>query len=125
MFRLKNMVIEVSAVDLKYVDNTIKSINLLDSVRCISNPHGLNNYFPVVELEIQLDKPDNSTYKLGGDISPSSFTGSTNAIVVEEVARVESSINESINKTIKQSTQGYVTILKNEQGSKLLQFPLI
>lgn len=58
-----DVVIDVSAVDLRYLSKDTLSINLLDNVRCISRPHGMDRIFPVTELSIQLDNPANSTYQ--------------------------------------------------------------
>lgn len=124
-----NMVIDVSAVDLRYLSNDVQSINLLDNVRCISKPHGMDKTFPVTELSIQLDKPENSTYTLGSKIKESTLTASTRAANTEILERIAKIPNEKTildkaqdNATaiLNMATQGYVTIIKNQQGSQSL-----
>lgn len=124
-----NVVIEVSAVDLRYLSKDMKSINLLDTVRCISRPHGMNKSFPVTELNIRLDSPENSTYKLGDTVKESTLTASTRAAnteILERIAKIptEKTIldkaRENATSIINMTTQGYVTIIKNQNGSEYL-----
>ena len=58
-------VIELKAVDLNYPDGTYEAISLLDKVRVISSPHGMDRYFPVTKLEIPLNSPESTVYTLG------------------------------------------------------------
>lgn len=64
-FQFDEMVLEVSALDLKTIDNNIRSFRLLEQVRCISKPHGLEKYFPLTAIEIDLANPANNKYTLG------------------------------------------------------------
>ncbi len=127
--QFSNMVIKVSAVDMRYMSKGIRSIDLLDEVRCISRPHGMNRSFPVTELTIQLDKPENSTYTLGDTISESTLTGSVKAANTDILNRIaslpteQSTLNkakESAISLITSATRGYVTITKNEEGSQAM-----
>ena len=58
------MTLEVSAVDLRYLSNINEPVKILDRIRCISYPHGMNTLFTVTELSIELDKPDSAKYTL-------------------------------------------------------------
>ena len=70
------MIVEVTAVDLRLLGINVDSINLLDQVKCISPPHGMDRYFPITELSITLDSPENSNYVLGETV-PQNTTGSS------------------------------------------------
>ena len=59
------MQIEMSAIDLHNVDSTVTRFNLLEMVRCISLPHGMDTRFPIVEMELDLENPANDKYTLG------------------------------------------------------------
>ena len=59
------MTLDVSAIDLHLMNKSTVSFNLLDQVRCISKPHGLNRLFPITEIDIPLDKPDSVKYTMG------------------------------------------------------------
>lgn len=124
-----DVVIDVSAVDLRYLSKDTLPINLLDNVRCISHPHGMDRIFPVTELSIQLDNPANSTYTLGDTSKESALTASTRAANAEILERIKSIPNEktvldkaqdNATSIINMATQGYVTIIKNQNGSEYL-----
>lgn len=124
-----DVVIEVSAVDLRYLSKDVQSISLLDNVRCISRPHGMDKVFPVTKLSIQLDSPKNSTYTLGDTIKESTLTASTraaNTAILERIAKIpnEKTIldkaQDNATSIMNMATQGYVTIIKNQNGSEYL-----
>lgn len=124
-----DVVIEVSAVDLRYLSKDVQSINLLDNVRCISRPHGMDKVFPVTKLSIQLDSVENSTYTLGDTVKESSLTASTraaNTAILERIAKIpnEKTIldkaQDNATSIMNMATQGYVTIIKNQNGSEYL-----
>ena len=124
-----DMVIEVSAVDLRYLSKDVQPINLLDSVRCISRPHGMNKVFPVTELSIQLDCPENSTYTLGGKTKKVSLTASTKEANDEIIKKIDEMPKEetildkardNATSILNMATQGYVTVIKNNEGSQSL-----
>lgn len=124
-----DVVIDVSAVDLRYLSKDTLPINLLDNVRCISRPHGMDRIFPVTELSIQLDNPANSTYTLGDTSKESTLTASTRAANAEILERIKSIPNEktildkaqdNATSIINMATQGYITVIKNQNGSEYL-----
>lgn len=124
-----DVVIEVSAVDLRYLSKDVQSINLLDNVRCISRPHGMDKVFPITKLSIQLDSAENSTYTLGDTAKESSLTASTraaNTAILERIAKIpnEKTIldkaRDNATSIMNMATQGYVTIIKNQDGSEYL-----
>lgn len=124
-----DVVIEVSAVDLRYLSKDVQSINLLDNVRCISRPHGMDKVFPVTKLSVQLDSAENSTYTLGDTVKENSLTASTraaNTAILERIAKIpnEKTIldkaQDNATSIMNMATQGYVTIIKNQNGSEYL-----
>ena len=46
-------------------DISYEAINLLDKIRVVSTPHGMDRYFPVTRLEIPLDDPTGTIFTLG------------------------------------------------------------
>lgn len=124
-----DVVIEISAVDLRYLSKDARPIELLDNVRCISKPHGMDKVFPVTQLTIQLDSPENSTYTLGDTTKESTLTASTRAANTEILERIAKIPNEktildkaqdNATSIMNMATQGYVTIVKNQNGSEYL-----
>lgn len=124
--------LEVTAVDLHYINRGIESFGLLEKVHVISEPHGMDRYFPVTKITINLDQPESSLYTLGTD-SKENLTAASNKLNV--------SLNEKINnkatiaeirkysleeaqaeatRQITNATEGYITITKTDTGSEEL-----
>lgn len=53
--QLGAMQLELSALDLHYLNPEIKDIRLLDKIRVLSRPHHLDAWFTLTRLEIPLD----------------------------------------------------------------------
>ena len=86
-----SMVIELSALDLHYLNPNIESVKLGDSIRVISEPHGLDKIFPVQKMEIPLDKPENTLFMLGSEIrlSLTSENNKVNQELKEKIENIE------------------------------------
>ena len=63
------MVLEIKAVDLHYAASSNARIKMLDKLRCISEPHGMDHTFPVTQMDIRLDRPDDSIFTLGTEVN--------------------------------------------------------
>lgn len=62
------MVLKVKALDMTMLNqDAYDNLEIADAVRAVSPPHGLYRDFPIAELSIPFDKPDNSTFELGYD----------------------------------------------------------
>lgn len=122
-----DLTLEVSAVDLHYLNVDAESIRILDLVRCISRPHGLDKLFPVSELTIQLDKPDSAEYTLGTEekgLTLSSSVNSSNAEISHEIdslptkQSILTKAKENADQLIKETTNGFITLITNEDGGR-------
>ena len=126
--QFENLVLELTAVDLHYLNADAEPINLLDRIRCVSVPHGMDRYFPVTKLEIPLDKPEETTYILGTEektslTSASSHSASEIRQTIELIPSKQSILKEaSENATalIRQAVNGYITIVNGENNSEEL-----
>ena len=120
--------IEVNAVDLHMMDVDIERIKVLDRIRILSKPNGLDRFFPVTEMTIQLDKPSNNTVTLGTSVSQTSSMTSSSQSANEEILKKikdipkESDIlaeaKRNASELIKSATNGHVYI--TEDASELL-----
>lgn len=81
--QFNDMILDVSALDLNLVDKSIQEIKLLDQIKVISKPHGINKVFPVTKVNLDLLSPDNNTYTLGAETQTSSFSQQANAANAE------------------------------------------
>lgn len=120
--------IEVSAVDLHHLTGSTPSFELLDEVRCISRPHGLNRTFPITEINIPLDNPSGVTYKMGRSGS-STMSQSTAANAVDLFKRINSmpspnkvldTAKVEMSELLNNRTTGFVNIVQENDISQAL-----
>lgn len=123
-----NMELELSALDLHYLDVNHEAVKLLDEIRVISYPHGLDRMFPVTRLEIPLDNPDQTQFKMGDSVK-TSLTSANNQISTAILQKIEGlpkahsilkEAKENATQIMNMATTGYITITKDEYGSDTL-----
>lgn len=123
-----DMTIELSALDLHYLDIDYEAVKLLDEIQIISIPHGMDRYFPVTKLEIPLDQPENTQFTLGDDIK-ATLTSVNNATNAETLKKLEalpkaSAILEEAKSNatalLNSATNGYITITQDNYGTNTL-----
>lgn len=121
-----NLVIDLSALDLHYLDVNYEAVKLLDNVRVVSKPHGLDRYFPVTELEIPLDSPESSQFSLGGKVSSGSFTSVNNATNKDILKKIDEIPTEyeildeakaNATEIMNLATNGHITITHDDNGT--------
>lgn len=123
-----SMVIELSAIDLHYMDIDIESVSLLDEIRVISKPHGLDRLFPVTKLVIPLDKPENATYTLGDTVKTSltQSNNSTNTAIIKQIEQLPTTqsvlkeAKENATQIMNSAVNGYITIKKGTNSTETL-----
>lgn len=113
------MVLEVSALDLHYLNPDIQGIRVGDMIRVVSAPHGIDRKFPVKKLDIPLDQPQNATIQLGDNVKVT-LTSSSNKLESDILKAIETEINEDaiLNAAkanaaaiMNMTLNGYVTVL--------------
>lgn len=67
--KLLNIQLELNAVDLHLFDVDIQKIKLGDSIRVISEPHGIDRFMTVSEINIDISKPSATSIVLGDQTS--------------------------------------------------------
>lgn len=112
--------------DLQYAEPTYKyeCIRLLDNVRVISYPHGLNRLFPVTKMEIPLDKPENTTYTLNfkktntltGNIAKTNMDTWKQLREQPTLTTMLATAQANATQLITSAMGGYVTLVHNEEG---------
>lgn len=123
-----NMELEVSALDLHYLNANVEAVKLLDEIRVISRPHGLDRVFPVTKLEIPLDSPENTRFTLGDTVQTSltSVNNQISAAILEKIEGLPKAHNilkeakENATQIMTAATTGYITITRDEYGSDTL-----
>ena len=105
-----------------------EAVKLLDEIRVISRPHGLDRLFPVTKLEIPLDHPENTQFKMSDSVQVSltSVNNQTNAAVLEKIDNLPKAhsilkeAQENATEIMNMATTGYITITRDEYGSDTL-----
>ena len=85
--QFENLSLTCNAIDLNMVDVDIERIKLGDSIRVVSEPHGMDRYFPVTALSIDLQNPESNTITLGTSVKSgiSERTTSQNDSLVQQI----------------------------------------
>jgi len=123
-----NMSIELSALDLHYLDVNYEAVKLLDELRVISKPHGMDRPFPVTKLEIPLDSPEKTQFKLGDSIKTSltNVNNQTNSNIlrkIENLPKAQSVLKEAkenATQIMNMATNGYITITQDQYGTNTM-----
>lgn len=124
-----NMVLTVTALDLHYLDVDIEAFNLLDQVRVISHFHGVNRLFPITELQIPMDNPEDASVTMGTKATPNTLSESlkqTNDEVlfkldnITPASKILDEATRNATGLITMATNGYVTLVKNQNGTSEL-----
>lgn len=120
----ENMVIEAKAIDLHLTDKDIERFKISDQIHVVSSPHGLDRYFRLTKMTIRLNNPENSTITLGkkGTVSLSAKTNQENAEIKKAIERIVpadiiQSAVANASQLIKNSMNGYITTVTNEDGT--------
>ena len=121
--QFENLVLEVKAFDLGLTDSEFQKFRLLDTVRVVSAPHGLNREFVITQMTINLNAPQSDSITLGKTVKMSMSAKSTKASA--EIKKLADGI---VNRAMMQDAidnatalitgadGGYVIIEKNADG---------
>ena len=127
--QFQKMQIEISAFDLSLINPDIREFKLLDQVWVKSSPHGLNTTFPISKIVIPLDKPEETRYTLAKELRDNSMTGANNRSNSDLLDKIENIPTQQITlqkafetaaALLNNATNGYVTIVTNENGAQEL-----
>lgn len=108
--QFENVVIKVRAIDLHMVDVNIEQIELLDQVRVISKPNGLDKIFPVSELTIDMTNPQSNSITLGNN-SIQAMSGSAVSSNTEILKKIEDIPNPT--KAMQEAVENATKLLNN------------
>ena len=108
-------------------DENPVAFNLLDEVRCLSRPHGLDRMFPITEIQIPLDKPEGVTYTMGTEGGTTmSGTVDKTSMILDRIKNLPSTRNilglakQQAAQILNQRTTGYVTITEIGEQSQAI-----
>ena len=64
--QFEELELTLTAVDLSAMDKEYDSFDIGDRIHCRAKPYGMDRQFPVMEMTIPLQQPDNAKLTLGG-----------------------------------------------------------
>lgn len=103
------LTLEVSVLDLHYLNVSEPTFKLLQQVRCISEPHGMDAVFPITRMEIDLTNPANTTFSLGTEVTPT-LTSATNKVDFDLLNYLNNTPSESaMLRSAKENARALVT----------------
>lgn len=117
--------LEIKACDMRLYGARVEMIDLLDDIRVISRPHGLNRMFPVTRLEIPLDSPDDTLFTLSSKPTQNLYSdgGSVDSSLSGQLAMVPtisdtlSAARKSMSEAIRNNDQGVISFVKDSNGN--------
>ena len=110
--QFKDVVIEMHAIDMHSVKSSVTKFKLLDKVRCISNPHGMDRYFPITSIDYDLENPGNTKYTLG-----ESVTGSLTGQTAKSSKKMTSDVNFKVSAVLDIAKDQASQIMNNVQNT--------
>ena len=126
--QFEKMTLAVKALDLQYMGVDAEEIKLLDEIRVISPPHGIDRLFPVTKLTVPLDTPEDTEFVMGA-VQKLSLTEVNNRKTEEFMALIDDipstseileSAKDNATQLIQDAVNGYVTIRSGENGTQEL-----
>ncbi len=111
------MTLEVSAIDLCYLEVNVDGLKPLQQVRVKSVPHGLDKLFPITDMKIPLDNPANTTFTLGKvtSMTLSDYsTGLTEAVKAADKTTITRETTNAANAAVHNATTGVITTIRTE-----------
>ena len=88
--QFEEMVLSVKAADLHMLNSSIDKFRLLDYVRVVSKPHGMDRNIAITAIDLPLDQPDQVTYTMGTrvNVSMTSRSKSVNSKIMNRIAAI-------------------------------------
>lgn len=122
-YQWDSMTLEVNAVDMHWTDADVEQFKLGDKIKVHSSLHGLDRYFPLSKMSIQLNSLSSSKFTLGTVVntkltSRSQSISSVAGQAFEKIPLPSSIVKQAVDQAtalITERTSGYVVTTGNEQ----------
>ena len=113
-----NLVIEATALDLGLTEEDVEQFRVLDTIRVVSEPHGLDRTFLLTKLQIDLNHPGDTQVTLGHDerLSLSKQTAQAAAKIEQAKTEIIATASENTRQILDAATDGAIQILYNSDG---------
>lgn len=122
-YQWNSMTLEVNAVDMHWTDADIEQFKLGDKIKVHSSLHGLDRYFPLSKMSIQLNNLSRSKFTLGTVVNTkltakSQTISNTTSKAVETIPVPSAIVKQAVDQAaalITAATHGHVVTTANEQ----------
>ena len=122
-YQWDSMTLEVSAVDMHWTDADVEQFKLGDKIKAHSSLHGLDRYFPLSKMSIQLNNLSSSKFTLGTVVnksltSRSQTISNTASKAVDTIPVPSAIVKQAVDQAtalITAATHGHVVTTANEQ----------
>lgn len=122
-YQWDSMTLEVNAVDMHWTDADVEQFKIGDKIKVHSSLHGLDRYFPLSKMSIQLNSLSSSKFTLGTVVntkltSRSQSISSVAGQAFEKIPLPSSIVKQAVDQAtalITERTSGYVVTTGNEQ----------
>lgn len=122
-YQWDSMTLEVNAVDMHWTDADIEQFKLGDKIKVHSSLHGLDRYFPLSKMSIQLNNLSRSKFTLGTVVNTkltakSQTISNTASKAVETIPVPSAIVKQAVDQAaalITAATHGHVVTTANEQ----------
>lgn len=78
---LSAITMECTAVDMRLLGVNVSAFHLGDSIRLVSVPHDIDEYFVCSKIEYDLERPQNNKYTLGAVVTSLTGRSASNAVI--------------------------------------------
>ena len=122
-YQWDSMTLEVNAVDMHWTDADVEQFKIGDKIKVHSSLHGLDRYFPLSKMSIQLNSLSSSKFTLGTVVNTrltakSQTISNTASKAFEKIPLPSSIVKQAVDQAtalITERTSGYVVTTGNEQ----------
>lgn len=122
-YQWDSMTLEVNAVDMHWTDADIGQFKLGDKIKVHSSLHGLDRYFPLSKMSIQLNNLSRSKFTLGTVVNTkltakSQTISNTASKAVDTIPVPSAIVKQAVDQAtalITAATHGHVVTTANEQ----------
>ena len=121
-YQFDSVSLEITAVDLHWTDSQISAFKLGDSIRVISKPHGMDRWFPLTKMTLNLAHLANTKFTLGTSVNYSLTTSSreisaglvTATETIPSTSKILKEARDNASALIASATTGHVVTRPNE-----------
>lgn len=108
--------LKLTALDLSYLDKSLDSFAVGDWIRVLSVPHGVDEYFQLTEMTVDLLNPAQSTISLGKDLRTLTQVDVEHSNTVKTLSTIIADYKVNTEHTIAELNRELVALIEQTDG---------